>query len=80
MSEPTNIQLAGRHLRKTAIFFFLSIFCAVISTIVAVSPFPVAYSQTYLLFSLSLGCVTILCMIKALANLHMAGENLERKE
>ena len=81
MSEPTNIQRAGRQLRKTAIFFFLSFFCAVIIIIVAVFPFPLPYSQTYLplLFFLSLGFVTILCMIKALANLHMAGENLTRK-
>ena len=82
MSEPTNIQRAGRHLIKAAIFFQLSFFCAVIIIIVAVFPFTFSkLSETYLplLFYVSLGCVTILCMIKALANLHMAGENLTRK-
>jgi hypothetical protein len=73
MSEP-NIQLAGKHLKKTAQFFFATYFCGAILTTLPFLPL----NDKALVLSYACGIfLTILFSILAFINLLMAGEDLE---
>lgn len=73
MSEP-NIQLAGKHLKKTAYFFFATYFCGAILIIL---PFLTLNYKALVLFYACGIVITILLSILAFINLLMAGEDLE---
>lgn len=76
MSEPTNIQEAGKHLKKSAQFFFVAFFCGAILPVLSLFHLN---DKALVLFYMCVIFITITFTFLAFTNLLKAGEDLETK-